>query len=73
MNEPRVELEVLDPSDPEARAALARRAGPRRAYVAVGVDGDGALLAARPLLVDRRLDGSAATVLYRLPLEGPPN
>jgi 4-amino-4-deoxy-L-arabinose transferase-like glycosyltransferase len=73
MNEPRVELEVLDPSDPEARAALARRAGPRQSYVAVGVDGDGALLAARPLLVDRRLDGSAATVLYRLPLEAPPN
>lgn len=73
MNEPRVEIAVMDPRDPQARAALSRRAGSRPAYVAVGLDGGLAPVGARPLLVDRRADGSAATVLYRLPLEAATN
>jgi hypothetical protein len=66
MNEPRAEIEVLDPADPAARDALRRRAGERSAFLAVAVDGNAPPLPGAPTLQDVRADGRVATALYRL-------
>jgi hypothetical protein len=66
MNEPRAELQVLDPGDPLAREALVRRAGERAAFLAVAVDGGLPPVPGAPALREVRADGRLATALYRL-------
>lgn len=71
MNEPRVELQVMDAADPVAREALRRRAGARGAFLAVAVEGGSVLVPGVPVLQDARADGTLCTALYRLlPPEG---
>jgi hypothetical protein len=74
MNDRGVDLEVGDVLDPSNRASLLARAGARPTFIAFAVEGEGAPTAlGRPLVVDRRPDGSVATMLYRLSPDIPPH
>jgi hypothetical protein len=67
MNDPGVDLEVGDVLDPQNRAALLARAEGRPAFVAFAVEGEATpAVLGPPLVVDRRPDGTVATMLYRL-------
>jgi 4-amino-4-deoxy-L-arabinose transferase-like glycosyltransferase len=72
MNDAGVDLRVGDVLDPSNRAALLAGAGGRPLFVAFAVEGEGAPAAlGPPLVVDRRPDGTVATLLYRLPAGTP--
>jgi 4-amino-4-deoxy-L-arabinose transferase-like glycosyltransferase len=67
MNDPGVDLQVGDVLAPSNRASLLAQAEGRPVFIAFAVDGEGAPTAlGRPLVVDRRPDGTVATMLYRL-------
>jgi hypothetical protein len=74
MNDPSVVLDVGDVLDPSNRASLLARGGGRPTFIAFAVEGEGAPVAlGRPLVVDRRPDGTVATLLYRLSPGIPPH
>ncbi len=66
MNEPRAELQVIDPADPVAREGLSRTAGERAAFLAVAVEGGSPSIPGAVMLREMRADGRGATALYRL-------